>query len=251
MTPKPEKDRAMKKILYISPGTMSQTELGTEELERRKKILQSHAQKRTIVDITDIECGPRSIESAYEEYLSVPGSVERAIQAEKDGYEGIILGCFGDPGLDALREMVRIPVVGPGETAMHVASLVGRKFSILTVLDSVVPSLEKLARMVGLDKRLASVRTVNIPVLELRQNVEATARRMREESQRAIDEDSADVIVLGCMSMAFLGVSETMQKSLGVPVVNPALVSLTVLEGLVHAGLSQSKKAYPFPRKKI
>jgi allantoin racemase len=52
------------------------------------------------------------------------------------------------------------------------------------------------------------------------------------------------------MSMAFLGVSEVMQKSLGIPVVNPAFVSLTVLEGLVHAGLSQSKKAFPFPPKK-
>ncbi|UCE39862.1 MAG: hydrogenase expression protein HupH [Candidatus Aminicenantes bacterium] len=240
----------MIKILYIVPGTLAQSEQGAEELSRRKKILQSHAQKGTIVEIKDLGSGPSSIESAYEEYLSVPGSVERAIQAEKDGYEGIILGCFGDPGLDALREMVRIPVVGPGETAMHIASLLGRKFSIVTVLDSVVPSLKKLARMVGLDKRLASVRAVNIPVLELRQNVEATTSRMREESQKAIDEDSADVIAIGCMSMAFMGVSETMQKSLGIPVVNPALVSLTVLEGLVHADLSQSKKAYPFPTRK-
>ena len=73
---------------------------------------------------------------------------------------------------------------------------------------------------------------------------------MMEESQKAIQEDSADVIVLGCMSMAFMGVSDMMQKSLGIPVVNPALLSLTVLEGLVHADLSQSKKAYPFPPKK-
>lgn len=229
---------------------MSQTDLGAEELERRRKILQRHAQKETIVGITDLESGPSSIESAYEEYLSVPGTVEKAIQAEKDGVDGVIVGCFGDPGLEALREMVRIPVVGPGETAMHVASLLGRKFSIVTVLDSVVPSLERLARVVGLDQRLASVRAVNIPVLELRQNINSTTKRMMEESQKAIREDSADVIVLGCMSMAFMSVSEMMQKSLGIPVVNPALVSLTILEGLVSSGLSQSKKAYPFPPKK-
>lgn len=228
---------------------MSQTELGAEELERRKKILQSHAQKDTIVEMTDIERGPSSIESAYEEYLSVPGSVEKAIQAEKDGFDGVILGCFGDPGIEALREMVSIPVVGPGESAMHVASMIGRKFSIVTVLDSVVPSLEKLAKIVGLDQRLASVRAVNIPVLELRHNITSTTNRMMEESRKAIREDSADVIVLGCMSMSFMGVSERMQESLGVPVVNPALVSLTVLEGLVNSGLSQSKKAYPIPPK--
>ena len=238
------------KILYIVPGSLSQSELGAEELERRKKILQLHAQKKTIVDITDIESGPRSIESSYEEYLSVPGTVERAIQAEKEGYDGLILGCFGDPGLNALREMVNIPVVGPGETAMHVASMLGRKFSIVTVLDSVVPSLERLAKVIGLDRRLASVRAVNIPVLELRHNIESTTARMTEASQRTIMKDSADVIVLGCMSMAFMEVSEMMKKVLGIPVVNPALVSLKVLEGLVQAGLSQSKRAYPFPPKK-
>ena len=238
------------KILYIVPGSLSQSELGAEELERRKKILQLHAQKETIVDITDIESGPRSIESSYEEYLSVPGTVERAIQAEKEGYDGLILGCFGDPGLNALREMVNIPVVGPGETAMHVASMLGRKFSIVTVFDSVVPSLERLAKVIGLDRRLASVRAVNIPVLELRHNIESTTARMTEASQRTIMKDSADVIVLGCMSMAFMEVSEMMKKVLGIPVVNPALVSLKVLEGLVQAGLSQSKRAYPFPPKK-
>jgi allantoin racemase len=229
---------------------MGQIDQGSEELERRKKILQSYAQKDTIVSITDIESGPISIESAYDEYLSIPGTVERAVQAEKDGFDGIILGCFGDPGLDALREIVCIPVVGPGETAMHIAAMLGRRFSIVTVLDSVVPSLERLARIAGLDRRLASVRVVEIPVLELRQNIDATTGRMMKESQSAIQQDGADVIVLGCMSMAFMSVSEKMQESLGIPVVNPAFVSLAVLEGLVSSGLSHSKKAYPVPPKK-
>ena len=94
------------KILYIIPGVMAQTDLGAKELERRKKILQSHAQKDSVVEITDLECDPRSIESVYEEYLSVPETVKKAIQAEKDGFDGIILGCFGDPGLDALAPVV-------------------------------------------------------------------------------------------------------------------------------------------------
>jgi len=134
---------------------------------------------------------------------------------------------------------------------MHIAAMLGNRFAIVTVLDSVVPSLERLARVVGLDQKLASVRAVNIPVLELREDIESTTHRMIEESQKAIREDSADVIVLGCMSMAFLGVSGEMQRTLGILVVNPALVSLKVLEGLVGADLTQSKKTYPFPPKKI
>jgi len=130
------------KILYIVPGIMAQTDLGIKELERRKKILQSHAQKDTLISITDVEKGPRYIESAYEEYLSVPETVKKAVQAEKDGCDGMILGCFGDPGLD---------------------------------------------------RKLASVRAVNIPVLELGQDTVSTTGRMIEESQKAIREDKADV----------------------------------------------------------
>ncbi len=237
------------KILYVVPGTMSKTELGTKELERRKKILRSKAGDDTVVDITDIEQGPSSIESAYEEYLSVPETIKRVVQAEEEGYNGVILGCFGDPGLDALREMVRIPVVGPGETSMSVAALLGHRFSIITVMDSVVPSLEKLVRVVGLEPKLASVRPTNIPVLDLAKDLEASKRKMLEESKKALENDGADVIVLGCMSMAFMGVADEMQETLGAPVVNPAFVSLKYLEGLVSSNLTHSKKAYPFPPK--
>ena len=237
------------KVMYVVPGIMSQTELGAEELERRKGFLQERAGKDVLVDITDVEPGPSSIESAYEEYLSIPETVKKVVQAEKEGFDGAIVGCYGDPGIDAMREMVRIPVVGPGETSMLVASMLGHRFSIITVMDSVVPSLEKLARIVGVDGKLASVRAANIPVLDLKKDIEMTKRRMIAESEKAMTEDRADVIILGCMSMAFMGVSDDMQEILGIPVVNPAVVSLKVLEGLIASHLTHSKKAYPVPPK--
>jgi allantoin racemase len=239
------------KIVYVVPGIMSLTELGTDELERRKGFLQENAGKDVRVEITDVEQGPSSIESAYEEYLSVPETVKKVVQAEEEGFDGVIVGCYGDPGMDAVREMVTIPVVGPGETSMLVASMLGHRFSIITVLDSVVPSLEKLARIVGVEGKLASVRAANIPVLDLKKDVETTKQRMVAESENAMTKDRADVIILGCMSMAFMGVSDEMQEKLGIPVVNPAVVSLKVLEGLITAGLTHSKKAYPIPPKLV
>lgn len=237
------------KIVYVVPGIMSQTELGAEELERRKSFLQGYAGKDVQVDITDVEHGPTSIESAYEEYLSIPESAKKVVQAEKDGFDGVIVGCYGDPGIDAMRELVKIPVVGPGETSMLIGAMLGHRFSIITVMDSVVPSLEKLARIVGLESKLASVRAANIPVLDLKKDVAMTKQRMISESEKAMKEDRADVIILGCMSMAFMGVSDEMQGVLGIPVVNPAVVSLKVLEGLVAARITHSKKAYPVPPK--
>lgn len=239
------------KVLYIVPGAMSKSGEGLLELERRQRILQENAGENVVVHIRDNKEGPDSIESAYEEYLSIPGTVKQVVQAEKEGYLGVIIGCFGDPGLDAARELVNIPVVGPGETSMLVASMLGHRFSIVTVLESVVPSLERLAKTTGIDSKLTSVRSADIPVLELRKDPDTAKKRMLAEAEKARDQDRADVIVLGCMSMAFLGVSDEMQDRLGIPVVNPALVTLKVLESLISAHLTHSKKAYPYPPKSI
>ena len=132
---------------------------------------------------------------------------------------------------------------------MFVASLLGRKFSIITVVDSVVPSLKKMVRTAGLEQRLASVRPTDIPVLELGKDKEKTKKLILEESKKAMKEDGADVIILGCMSMAFLGLSDEFQDDLGIPVVNPAVVALKILESLICAHLTHSKKAYPTPPK--
>ena len=116
-------------------------------------------------------------------------------------------------------------------------------------MDSVIPSLEKLTRTVGVDRKLASVRSVNIPVLDLGKNVEQTKKGIIEEAMAAIDQDRADVIILGCMSMAFMGISDEIQEKLEIPVINSAFISLKFLEGLVSSHLSHSKRAFPYPPK--
>lgn len=221
--------------------------MGQAEMQRRRGILQAHAGGNVRVDIDESDHGPTSIESSYDEYLSVPALATAAVQAEKDGYDGVILGCFGDPGIEAVRELVSIPVVGPGECAAAVAALLGHRFSVVTITESVTRSMENKIRIMGLHDKLASVRAVNIPVLDLARDPAVTKARIIEEAARARDDDRADVIVLGCMSMAFMGISDEMQVALGLPVVNPAVVSLKILEGLVAANLSHSKKAFPAP----
>jgi len=233
------------RVIYVVPGTG----MGDEEMGRRRKILQAHAGEGVEVSIVESKVGPLSIESAYDEYLSVPESILRAIEAEKAGYDGIILGCFADPGIDAIREMVKIPVVGPGETSMLVGAMLGRKFSIISIFDSEASGWEIFAKKVGIESKLVSVRAVNVPVLDLAKHFEDTKKKMIEEAKKAKEIDRADVIVLGCMSMAFMNVSDEMQEKLGIPVVNPAIVSLKVLESLIESNLTHSKTAYPLPPK--
>jgi allantoin racemase len=232
------------RILYLVPGPLSRAR-GLEELERRRSHLQEWAFPGTEVGIAENPEGPGSIESAYEEYVSIPGSMELAASAESDGYDAIILGCFGDPGLDGFREILSIPIVGPCEASMHLAAQLGHSFGIVTVVDSVVEPLRKLARVAGLDSRLATVLACDIPVLELHDNSYGPVLEVCEEAIAA----GADTLVLGCMSMAFLGVAERLSEELGVPVLNPARTALKTAEALVSNGIAHSKKAYPVPPK--
>ena len=116
-------------------------------------------------------------------------------------------------------------------------------------VDSKASGWEIFAKKVGIESKLASVRAVNVPVLDLAKHFEDTKKKMIEEAKKAKEIDRADVIVLGCKSMAFMNISDEMQEKLGIPVVNPAIVSLKVLESLIESNLIHSKTAYPLPPK--
>lgn len=237
------------KLIYLVSGPMGRTEQGQAEMQRRKEFLQRHASPGTEVDITDIPNGPASIESMYEEYLSIPETVKRAHELEKEGWDGILLGCYGDPGLDALREIVDIPVAGAGESTALMAASVGHRFSIITVTESVIAPMEKQIRNVGVGEKLASVRAVDIPVLDLHRDREQAIEMTIEEGRKAIKEDRADALIVGCMSMGFLEIPEACQAELGVPFLNPARVQLKFMEATIGSGISHSKRAYMTPPK--
>ena len=237
------------KLIYLVSGPMGRTPAGEAEMGRRGEFLQRHASPGTDVDITDVPQGPGSIESMFEEYLSIPETARRAYQLEQEGWDGILLGCYGDPGLDALRELVTIPVVGAGEATALMAAALGHKFSIITVTESVIAPMEKQIRNIGVGDKLASVRAVDIPVLDLHKDREQAIEITIEEGRKAIEQDRADTLIVGCMSMGFLEIAEAAGAELGVPFLNPARVQLKFMEAMIGSGLSHSKRAYMTPPK--
>ena len=237
------------KLQYIIPGPMHKTSVGMEEVNRRLGKLQEWSSAETEVTISTVSSGPASIESMYEEYLSVPGTAKNIIQAESEGHDATIVGCFGDPGLDGLREVSNKLVVGPAGASMGTAVTLGHKFSIVTVTDSIINGLEKLAWETGVYQKLQSVRAINLPVMEINKNHDLAVELLIKEGKKAIDEDKAEVLILGCMSMGFLDVADKMTEELGVPVINPSKVSLKFAEALVSSNLEHSKKGYMKPPK--
>lgn len=237
------------RIAYIVPGPMSKGPLGLAEMQRREALLQAWAFPGTEVSVIDVQTGPASIESAYEEILAIPPTLDLVMACENEGYDAAIIGCFGDPGLDAARELVRMPVVGPCESSMLLAAGLGHRFSILTIYDGLVAGQEHLARRVGVADKLASVRATDIPVLELMKDPEFSRARLIEVATRCVRRDRADAFLFGCMTMSFLDMADEISAVVGAPAVNAGKAALKHAEMLVSMGLSHSKTAWPTPAK--
>jgi len=237
------------RIAYVVPGPMSKGPMGRKEMERRERLLNSWAFSRTEVQVLDVPTGPPSIESAYEEMLAIPATLDLIMACERDGFDAAIIGCFGDPGLEAARELVTMPVIGPCESSMLLAAHLGHKFSILTIFDSLAAGQELLAVKAGVRAKLASVRATDIPVLDLMKDPAASRKRMVEVATACVKEDRADAFLFGCMTMSFLDMADEIAAEVGAPAVNAGRAALKQAEMLVSMGLSHSKIAWPMPAK--
>ena len=192
------------------------------------------ASQGTVITAVSPSMGPASIESHYDDALAVPGLLAEIARAEEEGSaDGYVIACFGDPGLDAARELARGPVVGIAEAAMRTAAYLGRAFSVVTTLDRTRGRAEDLAAHYGLARFCRRVRACEIGVLSLEEPGARDA--VLAECRRAVAEDGSDAVVLGCAGMADLCAELTAE--LGVPVVDGVAAATRTVETLVALGL--------------
>ncbi|MFW6137621.1 MAG: aspartate/glutamate racemase family protein [Spirochaetota bacterium] len=206
----------------------------------------------TQIDVVNLKKGPASIESFYDDVLASPHIVEEAVRAQKEGRHAVFIDCFGDPGVAASREMVAIPVAGGFQPAALTASLISSRWSVITILKRLAPAVRENAGNLGVEANIASIRSVDIPVLEL-SDKEILQNRLLQQIEQAVQKDGAQAVVLGCTGMIGLAgnLQEAMKKKgVPVPVVDPTAAAIGYLELLVRSGISQSKITYPFPPEK-
>ena len=181
--------------------------------------------------------GPVSIESHYDDAMSVPGVLAEIAAGEREGADAYVIACFGDPGLLAARELASGPVIGIAEAAMRTAAYLGRGFSVVTTLERTVGHTRDLALAYGLERHCLGVHATGIPVVELETDPEAYATILTA-SRNALDTDGSDVIVLGCAGMADL--CARLQRDLGVPVLDGVAAAVVMARSLVELGLTTS-----------
>lgn len=188
------------------------------------------------VTFTELDEGPESVESARDIAHAAPDSICKMINAEEIGADAIVIDCMAEPGLDGGREAVPIPVLGPCSTSMSIAAGLGKPFSMLTIARSMNSIFEAKARLIGLQDRMASLRSVDIPVAKLADDRTLLIDRLIEQALAAVVEDGTGSIILGCTGMN--NVAEAVQRGLrekghAIPVIDPIPMTIQVARALV------------------
>lgn len=231
------------KIKVINPNT---TLSMTKSIEMCAK---KYANEDTIIYAVSPETGVNSIECYVDEYLAIPGVLKEIAKGEKEGADAYVIACFGDPGLQAAREITDKPVVGIAEAAIATAKMISPNFSIISVLDRSKKITEDVVRNYGAKEFCKSIRSTGLSVLDFGTNIEKGLKALTEQSIIAVKDDGAECILLGCAG--FVDFVEDLKNSLGVPVLDGVMPAVKFAEALVKMNLKTSKiNTWNFPEEK-
>ncbi len=230
------------RLLLINPNTTASM------TEKAAIAARAVAGPGTEIIAATSQMGPASIEGYYDGAIAVPGMLRELKERQATGYDAAIICCFDDTGLEAARMFCDVPVVGLCESAVATAGFLAQRFSVVTTLERSRILIDNLVQRYGMSGR-ARVRASDIPVLELEDPLSGAIGKLRAEIERALAEDGAEAIVLGCAGMTDL--ARELQSIYGVPVVDGVAAAVKQAEALVSLGLSTSKRssyASPLPK---
>lgn len=226
-------EQAGHRILVVNPNTSAATTGRIAANARRA------ARPGTEIVAIDPDEGPELILGFFENQLAT-AELLRAVEARDPGsYDAIVVAAYSDAGLYGLRELVDVPVVGIAEASMLLAHPLGYRFTIVTFVDRLRPFLHELVRFHGFRDRLASIRIAEIAPGELRDEEGRPAPRLVEAARAAVEEDGAEVILLGGATLT--GLDRVLAREIGVPVIDGVSAAVKVAEALLDYGLSTSK----------
>lgn len=224
----------MRRLLVVNPNTTASM---TEKIGAAAA---AAASPGTEVVAVSPASGPASIEGPYDEAFCLPGLLAEIRSGVEQGFDAFVIACFDDPGLAAARALTDRPVLGIAEAAMHATCLLATGFSVVTTTRGAVPVIEELALRYGFERRCRRVRCIDLPVLALEDPASPAVARLEAEIARALDEDGAEAVILGCAGMADL--TARLSDRFGVPVVDGVAAAVRLAEALVGLGLKTSKR---------
>lgn len=235
----------MKRVLWLNPVGH---DLYDAEMLR---LFQQEADPGTEVVVRSLPSGPHHLEYHYYSALVLPECIRELRRAEEEGFDAAVMGCFYDPGVKEIREVIsKMPVIFPEETCVSLAATMGERFSILVGRKKWIPAMLENVERYGQQHKLASFVPLELGVLDFQQDHALTEDRMTRAARKAVEQDGAEVLILGC-TMEY-GFCAALQDLLGVPVLDATLTPFKYAE--FRAGLKQrygwthsKKNAYEAP----
>jgi len=226
--------KATKRILIINPNTSKPT---TKQMEEACNKI---AGPGTIVHAKCIQ--DRSDFSSYKVFSYVDltictlESVKIAWQNRTD-YDGMVVAGFSDVGVDAMKEILEIPILGIAESSYHLAALLGHRFSVLTGTEKWTPPKHDYVKALGVEGKVASFRSYT--EWETNDSFEELKKRLLDVAKACIKEDGAEVIILG--GGPLVGYGKLIEAELRIPVIDPTLATFKLMECVIDLGHSHSK----------
>jgi allantoin racemase len=233
----------VRKVLILVPFAFDETGLANRRAQQQAVELGPDIE----FDYRGVKAGPALYDSWHDYVLADLSLFEAGVSAQEDGYDAVCIDTMSDSGVNALRSVLDIPVIGPGRASYAIALILGSKFSVLTQWDPWMKLYEKSLPEYGLVDKCASIRSINVPpdVENLLGGKEEDVFPKLLEAGKKCIEDGADVICLGSTTMhqahSFLA------ENLPVPVINPGPLTYKLAELVLGLGLTHSRAAYPKP----
>ncbi len=216
-----------------------------DTLNAREVMLARALAADTEISVDCVSEGPVSIESNSDEASVTMPLLDAIRLAEMDGFNAVVIYCFSDVALDAAREQVRIPVIGPGEISISIANLLANRFAVITTTrDNIARTRHRLHSYGDLTKKMVTIRALDIPVVDLRKDPDITRRCLHQVCQSAIAEDGIDTVVLGCLGMAHYGAE--LEAEYGITVLDPAFIAVASAESWARLGIRHNRRTYQY-----
>ncbi len=214
-------------ILVINPNSTAAVTRGIDEACAPLRISGGPA-----IECVTLEAGPPGIET-QQHVESVVAPVSRMVAERERHHSAFVIACYSDPGLHAVRELTRKPVLGIAECGILTALTLGQKFGVIAILRKSIARHLRYVAALGVAGRLAAELPVELRVTELADE-ENTFKRMVRVGETLRDDHGADVVVMGCAGMARY--REPLQDALGLPVVEPTQAAVAMAIGRVRLG---------------
>ena len=216
----------MSKILVINPNSSEAVTRGIDQACEPLRMEGGPA-----IEVATLKEGPPGIETQQH----VDGVIPHLLQLVKNrgDYDAFVVACYSDPGLHSLREAARKPVLGIAECGILTALTLGQRFGVIAILEQSIPRHLRYMGALGVMDRLAAELPVGLGVAELADEARALGR-MAEVGRTLRERHGANVIVMGCAGMARY--RKSLQRAVGVPVVEPTQAAVAMSIGRVRLG---------------